>query len=333
LLTHLRPARRAGGFTLVELLVVSAAMIFVMALTLSSFTAHRNTYAVIDNVSQVHQNSLAIDSLMERDIRQAGFLVPTRAAACGLDSTNSTDLLVVSDANAIQTVDLLSNSSIGKRLSVDVSSFPSGTSGTVMLSSLVLDGVPTYHADPGVPGANSDFQSGGGVIFESDTANPPVRCGSVGTVNATANTVQVTLLDGAGNFPAIGSGWKAVPGHLYRVVGAQLQRDGVALADDVEDLQIAWFYDGNQNGQVDAGEYLGTSAATQLQLNALPNNDSSLLREIRFNLVLRTADKDPTKPTNAGTGQATENQTAVPGADGRRRRVLTATTRLRNLSS
>jgi len=67
-------------------------MIFVMALTLSSFTAHRNTYVVIDNVSQVHQNSLAIDSLMERDIRQAGFLVPTRAAACGLDSTNGTDL-------------------------------------------------------------------------------------------------------------------------------------------------------------------------------------------------------------------------------------------------
>ena len=56
------------------------------------------------------------------------------------------------------------------------------------------------------------------------------------------------------------------------------------------------------------------------------------LREVRVNLVLRTKDEDPRNPSSIGTGQGTENRVnAVPGDDGRRRRIHTATVRVRNV--
>ena len=62
--------------------------------------------------------------------------------------------------------------------------------------------------------------------------------------------------------------------------------------------------------------------------------DGTLLREIRFNIVTRTRANDPRKPNNAGIGQTTENRaTNIPGADGRRRRIYSATVRLRNTSA
>ena len=50
--------------------------------------------------------------------------------------------------------------------------------------------------------------------------------------------------------------------------------------------------------------------------------------------MLITRDDDPRNPNSAGTGQILENRTgaSVTGDDGRRRRVHTATTRIRNLN-
>ena len=57
--------------------------------------------------------------------------------------------------------------------------------------------------------------------------------------------------------------------------------------------------------------------------------DHSLLRELRFNLVLRTQDEDP-RDQIVGAQQRTENRTAVATTDGFRRRVVTSTVRIRN---
>jgi len=102
------------------------------------------------------------------------------------------------------------------------------------------------------------------------------------------------------------------------------------MATNVEDLQVAWFYDDDEDGQVDAGEYRGNPTVDYDPSVSIGEN----LREIRFNLILRTASDDPQRPNNAGTGQQTENRdTDIAGDDGRRRRLHTTTVRLRNIQA
>ena len=103
------------------------------------------------------------------------------------------------------------------------------------------------------------------------------------------------------------------------------------LAKDVEDLQVAWFYDDDDDGVVDdPARRAASPAPTTPRTDSVTANE---LREIRINLVLRTRADDPRNPDDAGIGQARENRTtAIPGADGKHRRVHTATVRLRNLA-
>jgi prepilin-type N-terminal cleavage/methylation domain-containing protein len=327
-------ARAQRGFTLVELMIAMAAMAIVLVYTLGTFTANRDTYVVIDNVSEAHQNTLAIAALIERDVRNAGYMVPAAGAACGLDRTNGPDILLVSDAEAIRTADALPAALAKGDLRTKVqSAFPATWTGTlsVTLDKLSIDDQATYDTDATV-GPDSDFRPDGGVIFFDD-ANPSrgVGCGIVTAVDTGAKQISFTPVSA----PGLGAGgaWYAVPAHVYQITGNVLRRDGILMARNVEDLQVAWFYDDNDNGQVDAGEYVG-GAGTQLVTSALPNAaDPNELREIRFDLVVRTAEDDPANPTHAGIGQATENQTVVPPADGRRRRVTQTTVRLRNLVS
>ena len=328
---------RAAGFTLIELLVAIAAMAFVLVYTLGTFTANRNTYVVIENVSEAHQNILAIAGLVERDIRNAGYMVPPGAAACGVDSTNGPDVLFVSDAGAIRTPDSLPSELAGGSNSVTLAVIPSswGATEDVTLGELAVDQQDTYDTDATV-GADSDFRVNAGVIF-TDLDNPDrgVHCGIITDVDTGTNEITVDKIS-PGTPPSAGN-WAFVPAHVYRINANALERDGVVMARNVEDLQLAWFYDLDNDGQLDANENLG-AGGTEPNFDGSDiggggtNADPALLREIRFNLVVRTAEDDPTDPTSAGTGQARENQTAAPGPDGRRRRVHTATIRLRNLS-
>lgn len=331
----LTPTRRRArrGFTLIELLVAVAAMAFVIFYTLGTFTANRNTYVVIEQVSETHQNALAIAALVERDIRNAGYMVRHEGAACGRDNTNAPDVLFVSDTDAIQTADSLPSNLADGDLSASVtgsigSSWANGSTVNLSLNDVVIDSQATYDTDSTV-GNDSDFRPQAGIIvFDADDPSKGVGCGIITAVNAGANQVSVTTI----GTPDLGAGdWRAVPAHVYQIVGGSLFRNGVLMARNVEDMQMAWFYDGlTANGQVDANEYVG-GPGTQLANNALPGDDATSLREIRFNLVLRTAENDPANPNDAGIGQLTENQTVAPGADGRRRRVHTSTIRLRNL--
>lgn len=320
---------RRAGFTLIELLVATAAMALVLVYSLGTFTANRNAYVVIENVSEAHQNIMAIASMIERDLRNAGYAVPAEAAACGVDSDTAPDMLFVSDADAIRTPDNLPATLAGERLYASQSTgLPPGT---MTLDDVVIDGDPTYDVD-GTPGPESDFREEGGYIMV-DLDNPTrVHCGFVTTVNAGANQITVTAETTA---PAGVGNWVVVPAHVYRIAGTALQRNGVVMARNVEDLQLAWFYDLDDDGQVDVDEDFGSGGGEPDLDNTgwatIP--DTALLREVRFNLVARTADEDPNKPDTAGRGQARENQTNAPGADGRRRRVHTATIRLRNVLS
>jgi len=142
----------------------------------------------------------------------------------------------------------------------------------------------------------------------------------------------------------------AVPAHVYWVNPGpppQLIRDGMILANDVEDLQVAFFYDLNGNGTVDgldpnfepppehsAVEYPGSAA-----LNADYQSgswDNSKLREVRVTVVGRTRGEDPDVLANPALAnsvtQAFENRPVGAVADGFRRRAVTLTVKPRNVN-
>jgi prepilin-type N-terminal cleavage/methylation domain-containing protein len=322
------------GFTLIELLVALGLLAIVLLFLFDTFTYQHATYTVVDEVSEAQQNSQAIGRLLERDIRNAGYMVPLQAAACGIDNTNAPDVLFVSDSEAILPADQLPVEYAGKVLGGKTGNDPGSTgSTTVTVDNTVIDGTASYDTDG--DGVNdSDFHVGGGAILvDTGNASRGVACGLVTAVDAGANTVTVNFLNILGiNAPA-GKSLVLVPAHVYQIAAGsnppRLERSGVLLAKDVEDFQVAWFYDDNTNNVVDAGEQRGISG-----VNYTANTiDGSKLREIRVNLILRTRTDDPRNPDNTGIGQALENRaTNIAAADGKHRRVHTATVRLRNLS-
>jgi hypothetical protein len=212
------------------------------------------------------------------------------------------------------------------------------------VGSLVLDGSPYYiTTTPGVP--TSDFRCdtgacggangvGGGVILiDAKNTNRGVACGTITAIpNATTIVLSAPINLGgvASNQPQI----LAIPAHVYTVVGNQLRRDNLVLANDVEDFQVAYFFDVIPNGLVDsvAQEYPGSSAASGGVVYLPGAWDGSRLREIRVNMVVRS--RTPDLNLTGSQPQATENRTGlVPDALGQNyhRRVVTSTVRLRNV--
>lgn len=330
---------RRRGFTLIELLVAVALMGIVMVFAMGAFNVQNQTYVVIDQVSETQQNTNAIARLIERDIRNAGYLMPPAASACGVDSTTTPDMLFLADTDAILPADQLPVTVASDELGSEVSGgpIPTGTGGaTLVVDDVVLDGVPTYDTDSDGT-ADSDFQIGGGAILV-DVANTDrgVACGMVTGVSLVGpQSVTVNFQTAISAGAASPADVKLVPAHVYWVNAAnppRLLRDATALARDVEDLQASWFYDDDGDDVVDLpGETRGASGSPVLDTSAVDGID---LREIRFHVVVRTRADDPRNEDDAGTGQARENRTAAsaPGDDGKRRRVHTATVRLRNLT-
>lgn len=344
------------GFTLMEVMVSAAVLGVIMFYLTDMLVQQSRTYAVVDDVSEAQQNLRAISDLLEREVRATGLLVREGGSVCGVDNdVNGSDILFLTDTDAIDPTDV---TEAGLGLDVSI------VGGTLTLTGRALEPDPAdvmYDNSSPLNGtADSDFYwpgagIGGGVIV-TDKNNPDrgARCGvitnvvpaGIGNLTVTVDwTVTIGGVPYSGN-PGLGplvfgSGAPAliaIPAHVYlvdrSVVGRpRLWRDGMVLADDVEDLQVAYFHDANGNGNFDPGEWSGDTPGTPYAANAL---DNSVLRAIRFNLVVRTAEQDPDvrqDPALAfGVLQVTENSALLPTPpDGFRRRIHTRTIRPRNI--
>jgi prepilin-type N-terminal cleavage/methylation domain-containing protein len=316
--------RRQKGLTLIELLVSAAVLGVVMIFVLRIFTNQHQTYTVIDQVAEVQQNGRAIAQMIERDIRAAGYMAPRGAAVCGADAQDGPDVLIVSDSQVILPVDELPLELRSLELGAEVSG--AGTGWQLAAGSRSI-AVANLFVDTAAGG--DDFAVDAGLILTD--RNAPfgnVGCGKI--TDITGNTITFDLLS---DFGPVGSGAEvvAVPAHVYEVDGSRLLRDGHLIVAGVEDLQIAYFFDLDDDRQLDAGEFFGNGSAPGYA------SDSALidgvrLREVRFNVVVATRMDDPRREFQLGRRQVTENRTAAStaGADGKRRRVHTATVRLRN---
>ena len=367
--------RRHSGFSLMEMVVTLAVLGMVTFFLTDLLVRQSRTYTVVDDVSEAQQSLRAVSGLIERDLRSTGFLVPAAAAVCGWDmpsvaaSDTTPDVLYVTDADAIDPTGVTS-------LTAQAAQVTAGFTGIgvddLVLSSLVVDANPFYDLD-GDGVAESDFQYStapqrNGAVIVVDRNNPQrgASCGVITDIDPATNTVEVDFeVRTAPNSPA-GAGAApggtplggvpvdlvAVPAHVYWVNPGpppQLIRDGMILANDVEDLQVAYFFDANGNGIVDgldpafaappevsATEYPGSAAnnfGADYQSGAW---DNSKLREIRVTVVARTRSEDPDAVANPAMAnsvtQAFENRRVGAVADGFRRRAITLTVKPRNVN-
>lgn len=320
--------RREAGFSLMELMIATALMGIVVVYLMQSFSTQQRTYVMVDQVTEAQQSLRAISDLIEREIRLAGFMVDEAGAICGVDSTSAADSLFVSDASAIDPT-TATTPALGARTSTS----PAAGSVTLTLTSgdtVVLDGQPAY--DTNGDGVNdSDFRVGAGaIVYDRNNPSRGAACGTVVAVPSTTS-VRVNFLASALGGAAAGAQLVVVPAHVYQVNNnAQLLRDGLVLSEDVEDLQVAYFFDQDADLTLDPGENPG-SAGSAYTASAW---DNSNLREVRANFVVRTRGTDPS--FTSGAFQTTENR-ATPAATTQdpeiRRRVHTTTVRVRNVGN
>jgi len=332
--------KRREGFTLVEVMIASGILLLVMLYVTQAFTVQQRTYVVVDQVTEAQQNLRSVSDLIDRDVRLAGFLVPRQAGICGHDNTTSSDRLFLSNADVIRSVFALEggnedlSSTFGAPLSGVGSSWSrSGSTASVTLTRNWVD----------VQADGVDFAVNAGVILvnrRDEAAN--VACGTVTEISG--NTLTIDLGSTSIGPVGLNADVVAVPAHVYSLMPAgggapaQLFRDGVLLASDVEDLQVTYFFDLDDDLEVDAGETFGAAGATARPWELAPaasRPDSSSLREVQINLVTVTQADDPNREWSLGAGQVTGNRTAasLSAGDGKRRRVYTARVRSRNLAS
>jgi prepilin-type N-terminal cleavage/methylation domain-containing protein len=364
--------RRRRAFTLLELAVSMAVLGLITYFLAELLVRQSRTYTVVDDVAEAQQNLRAIVNLIERDVRASGFLVPEAAVACAWDTPAGVpdagpDVLYVTDADALDPTGV-TNLALGAEV---VSGYTGSGEDALVLSTLVLDGNAFYDLDDdGVP--DSDFlhsalPARNGAVIVVDRANPErgVSCGVITGIDLGTKTVRVDFEVAPGGVPNAPAGGAqpggtplaaglsfdliAVPAHAYWIEPGpppRLIRDGLVLGTDVEDLQVAFFYDSDGDGAVDgldpafeappehsALEYPGSAAAGSSYQAALWNNEE--LREVRVTVVTRTRGQDPDVLRNPAFArqlpQAFENR--VPGVvpDGFRRRALTLAVQPRNV--
>lgn len=312
---------QSRGFTLIEMMVAMGILTFVVAGVTQSFVVQNRAYTVVDQTTEAQQNLRAIAHLLEQDVRMTGFMVPEGAVACGVDSNAAPDTLYLTDPDPIDPTGQASAT-----LGVQAPGYTANvTSQTLTLSAITLDGVGFYDTD-GNGAGDSDFRDGGAVIVV-DRGNPArgTACGTIENLQLLPPRLTVdfeTALAAGTNANVV-----VIPARRYAVdANGSLTRDGTPIVPDVDDFQVAYFVDANDDGNVDANEYLSSAGST---VYTSASNDHALLREIRINLVLRSRFADP--EYTEGSPQARENRVPAAVADGFRRRVLTTTVKPRNV--
>jgi len=325
--TNFPASRRERAFTLMEFMVAVGLLGVLMIGVTSSFTFQQRTYVVVDQVAEAKQNVRVVADLIERELRNAGYMVPGTASVCGVDDDEGPDKLYISNAQAIVAMSSLPANLLTTPLGAIITTAPSSGLGagsqTIAVDTLDLDGI-----------GGADFEEDAGIIIaDRNLGLTSVACGVVTTVGAAGGStvpLQITLEDSTGAL-ASGSELVAIPAIVYELDGDELKRNGITIVDQVEDFQIAWFYDLNDDGLVDPGEYIADGQGVNDTYDAT-DLDGTLLRELRISVVVRTRDEDPNRTWQGGIGQTLENRDpdSVAAQDGARRRIHTSTVRLRN---
>ncbi len=336
--------RRLAGFTLIELLIATALMAIVVMYLMQTFTVQHRTYTVVEHLTEAQQNSRAIAGLLEAEIRELGLLVPEGAAVCAVDSTNGPDVLYISASDQLNPTGVNDPDVAVNITSTPPYGFVTGSSGANMTlaDSAIPDGDGAFFDVDADAIMDTDFIQNGGIIV-TDVSNTArgAACGVITTIPANPNpgaAMNVSVNWESQLAAGVGGAFVAVPAHRYTIAPGTLNliRDGTLLATDVEDFQVSFFFDIDNNGVPAANGSEEPGALAQGGGHNPPVYSSAAavgndLREVRLSFVMRTRGQDPNVSYSEGRFQATENRTAPAGTDRFRRRVHRAVIRTRNV--
>jgi prepilin-type N-terminal cleavage/methylation domain-containing protein len=324
---------RQQGFTLIELLLVSVLIGMIAIYTGQALSANERAYQAVDQTAESQQHLRALLDLVERDIRHAALLMPESASACGIDSTTGPDTLYLADGSAIDPQDDTGEYSGPSVISGVVAA---GTI-TFGLSSLVVESSPPVRAAYDIDGDgtnDSDFRDEGGMIlYEPGNPERGTTCGHITNVDVANSQITVVLK----GFINGGTGpFVAVPANEYRVTGTDLEWNGIVLAGNIEDFQVAWIFDTDGDNVIDADETFGAQGTTVYNsTGATPgttHEDHADLREVEVAIVARTRLEDD--EFTRGRPQAMQNRDGTAFVnDGFRRRVMLSRVRMRNVGT
>jgi hypothetical protein len=295
------------GVTLVELMIAVVIGMIIMGAIYGSFISQQRSYTAQDQVAEMNSTSKISLDMLVSDIRDTGFGVPeglsTIIRTSGCQGINGYIESITWDDSSTSE-DRITLLGGFRRIGTVAAEFSSGDATlTLTATDLLKDG--------GV------FQPDRGYISISGVSFAIVTSISGNTLTLSASTpVDKT-------FPA------GVPVYLvenitYQVVGGQLQRtrrmDGSGsscgttaetdvLSGNIEDFQIAYGYDSDDNGIIDpAAEFF----------NEPPAIDRLL--KIRLNLLATTARPDPNFQGQGNPPAVIENRTHAAVNDSLRRR-------------
>ncbi len=292
-----------AGFTITELMVALAVMAFVVSQLLYSYTIQQQNYHEHEDVIETQEEVRLIADQIVSDLRMAGFMVPKIAAVASIDGgTAATDTLCMSDPSFVAEA----------RLAEATSRFASfGLTGAVSsgTTSISLDS-----ATPDVDGDGVvDFVAGRGILITDGTTS---HCALIDTISSG----DIKFLPGAAaDVSIVARDGLAVPAVIYEVSNGQLKRNGVVLSKQVEDLQIQFGVDDDDDGKFTGAEF---------PIDSLNTGGHSLERLYSARVIL-TAHSARPEAGFVGGRLAAANRIAGSADEFKRRRV-SVDTYLRN---
>jgi prepilin-type N-terminal cleavage/methylation domain-containing protein len=298
-----RQNQTALGFSLIELMVSLSIMAIVTAQILLSFSSQHRNFIEQEQVIATQQDVRLVADVIVSDIRMAGYMFDDGLAVGSIDGdTTAPDVLCMSDPDAIDDAIAIA---AGERLEgADIAgALSSGNTGlTLAASQLDVD-----------EDGDDDFEVGGGVLISDGTR---VHCARITAISDPNITFTPAIQTGA-SFSQFDS--MAVPAVIYQVRDGNFYRNDLMVSSHVEDLQVRFGIDDDENNSVDPGEFPVD------EIGAGHN-----LEQIRTAQIILTSRSSREHPTHTGNRTAAANRVAGTTDKYKRRRV-TVDVALRNV--
>jgi prepilin-type N-terminal cleavage/methylation domain-containing protein len=319
------------GFSLIELMFALVALSLISLAAFTVISTSQRAAVTNDQTVQIQQNARIALDFISRDIRMTGYGNPATPNAVPIAGNCAG---IINPVNSAVGPDSLSIVTVGQLIGKLTVPAPQGVANQITLSSvaglsvndvITLDGVFTASVNA--------INAGTRVVTLNANIQAPQQFGP--RVPGDPPETQVVQLNCV----------------RYTVVGNQLLRDGVPVADGIADLQLAYGVDANGDGRIDdqTGGVANTVDCLDLIPNALvqvvgmtnsagcggtgavanPPADPSTIRLVRITVVGQATRQDPTWTSSSALLVEDRNIADNPGF---RRRVLSRTVNLRNNS-
>jgi len=308
--------KKRKGMTLVELLVALSIFAILSLAVLDVFTRQLRTSVRQRGISKLQTDFQSALSLLRWDILMAGYGIPSSQNPLNGTNGNPDTLYLRSvdppvGGTGKWTFTLTSNSGAGGSKIIVVRRWNDAR------VDIGVGDVITAMPDTKTPIANFPAQV---TALQNQVYIGP----SGDTVPATVLTLNKTVSVGKGIFVFVLPQNQNDMNINYRLQNGQLLRNGLPVVGNVEDFEVAYWYDKNENYQVDAGEW-------RWDISALSPIEREKIRLVKASMVvLGERDMNYTYPDQ--NIKVEDHQYTLSQEDRHyRRRIYTITTKVRNV--